>query len=76
MEQKVEEIIKEILELPENFDVRDDMSAETVEEWDSLVSMQLVLALEKEYHVKFDYNEIINMETIGDIKKILREKIE
>lgn len=76
MEQKVEEIIREILELPGNFDIRDDMSAETVEEWDSLVSMQLVLALEKEYHVKFDYNEIINMETIGDIKKILREKIE
>lgn len=74
MEERIEEIIKEILEFEDNQVLNDEMSEENVEDWDSLVSMQIVLTLEKEYGVKFDYDEIINMDTVGDIKRIAKEK--
>ena len=76
MENRVEEILREIMELDDDQVLTDDMSAESLEEWDSLASMQIVLTLEKEYAVKFDYDEIISMETIGDIKRVLANKLE
>ncbi|MCH5252247.1 MAG: acyl carrier protein [Lachnospiraceae bacterium] len=76
MENRVEEILREIMELDDDLVLTDDMSAESLEEWDSLASMQIVLTLEKEYAVKFDYEEIISMETIGDIKRVLANKLE
>ena len=75
MFDKVDEIIREAIELDEDQPITDDMSSENVEEWDSLAGMQIVLSLEKEFNVKFDYNEIISMETVGDIKRILQNKL-
>ena len=72
MKEKVYEIFREIVEWDAGEEVNDEMSSKTVEEWDSLVSMQLILQLEKAYQVKFEYDEIIMMDTIGMIKAISR----
>lgn len=75
MEKRIEEIFRDVMEWEDDVEVTDEMSPENVEDWDSLVSMSMVLNLEKEYGIKFAYDEILAMETIGDIKEVLKEKL-
>lgn len=75
MENQVDEIFRNVMEWGETDKVSDDMSPDTVEEWDSLISMELILKIERAFSVKFDYEEIVDMESIGDIKRVLRQKL-
>lgn len=75
MENQVDEIFRNVMEWGEADKVSDDMSPDTVEEWDSLISMELILKIERAFSVKFDYEEIVDMESIGDIKRVLRQKL-
>lgn len=75
MENQVDEIFCDIMEWESTESVSDDMSPDTVEEWDSLVSMELILKIEKTFSIKFEYEEIVDMESIGDIKRVLRKKL-
>ena len=49
-------------------------SPETVESWDSLLHMNLVLALEESLQVAFDPEEIASMLSYGGILQILERK--
>jgi len=53
----------------------DDLSYENTPDWDSLGHMKLVTTLTQELGVEFDIEEVMAMETVAHIKKILREKL-
>lgn len=74
MDEKIEEMFREIMDWEADCDVTDDMSVKTVEDWDSLVSMQMIMSLEKTFHLKFSYDEILGMDSIGNIKKMVKSK--
>ncbi|MBQ8982343.1 MAG: acyl carrier protein [Lachnospiraceae bacterium] len=75
MKEKIEMIFRELMEWDTTEEVTDDMSPENVTDWDSLITMSLILQLEKEFSIKFVYDEVINMDTIGDIKRIVADKL-
>jgi len=45
-----------------------------VENWDSLQHMDLIASLEQAYGVEFTFDEIISMQSVGEIKRVLRSK--
>jgi acyl carrier protein len=45
------------------------------EKWDSLGQINLFMALEKEFGVKFDYEEITSNTSIKDIINLLKNKL-
>jgi acyl carrier protein len=47
--------------------IRDETSPETVEHWDSLRHMDLVLALEEEFGVRFSDEQILGLLSVGKI---------
>lgn len=47
MTEIIEQIFREVMELDETEELYDEMSADNLEEWDSLASMSLVIQLEK-----------------------------
>jgi len=51
-----------------------DSSPETVENWDSLKHMNLILALEEEFNITFSDVEIVEMLSVKIIVKTLKEK--
>lgn len=75
MENRINDIFREVLEWDDEKEVVDEMNSDNVEDWDSLVSMSLVLQLEKEFQIKFRYDEVLEMESVGDIKRIVAEKL-
>ena len=42
---------------------------------DSLASMQLIIVLEKEYSIRVENEEVMNIETIKDIIDLLKKKV-
>jgi acyl carrier protein len=54
--------------------IRDDLSMAEVESWDSLQHMSLVASLEETFGVEFTFDEIVSMQSMAEIKRVLRQK--
>jgi acyl carrier protein len=63
---RVVRAVSQIMGVPEN-QVTDSSSPDSVEPWDSLRHMNLVLALEEEFGVKFSDEQIMTMSSVGRI---------
>lgn len=50
------------------------MTAEDVDEWDSLSHIRLIVAIEKEFAVKFTTGEVVGFANVGDLVRLLKEK--
>ena len=66
-------IVADILEIsPE--EVTPDLSSASVETWDSFRHLQLILALESEFGVQFDPQQIPELTTVAEIEAVLEQK--
>ncbi len=50
---------------------QDNISTETVESWDSLKHMNLIIALEEEFEIQFTDNQIFEMVSYTKIKSVI-----
>lgn len=51
-----------------------DSSPDTIEQWDSVSHINLILALEQEFGVLFTTQEVVELESVSLISLTLREK--
>lgn len=63
-----------ILGLEED-DIEDDTSPNTVESWDSLKHMNLILALEEEFDVEFSDDQVVELTSYREIRETLAEMV-
>jgi acyl carrier protein len=54
--------------------LKDSSSPETEEKWDSVLGMQLVAEIEEKFAVEFSTDEILEIDSIGTARKLLKEK--
>jgi acyl carrier protein len=47
--------------------LKDETTGDDVEEWDSLTHLQLVMAIEKHFKVRFTSSDIINFNNVGEM---------
>ncbi|MEW5946144.1 MAG: acyl carrier protein [bacterium] len=73
MESEVKEIMARIFEVPVE-EIEDDSSPDTIESWDSLHHLNLILALEEKYQVTFSEEEIAELLNFQLIIMSLKEK--
>ncbi|MBR6867001.1 MAG: acyl carrier protein [Prevotella sp.] len=71
---KVEGIFREELEV-DDLQLTDETTADDVEEWDSLSHVQLVVALEKAFGIKFSSREILSWDNVGDLIDCIAGKV-
>lgn len=50
-------------------------SAKDVEDWDSTNHVRVMVAIEAEFGVRFDSDEMSSPETVGDLVKLIAEKL-
>lgn len=71
--ERLQEIMADVFD-EDDLVVTRDTTAEDVEEWDSLSHIRLMVAIEREFHVKFTNAEIESLESVGDLVDKLKAK--
>ncbi len=71
MDAKFDDLVAEIFELEEGA-VKDDLTPETVDLWDSLLQLRLVTTLEEEFGIRLSMEEIESIQSIGGLREIVR----
>jgi acyl carrier protein len=54
-------------------DITETSSAETIENWDSLQHIKLIVALEEEFGVELENEDITTMISFTEIKKVIHK---
>ncbi|MDP4150843.1 MAG: acyl carrier protein [Bacteroidota bacterium] len=72
--QQVNAIFIDVLENPD-IHIDANTKADDVAEWDSLHHIQLVVAIEKHFKVKFTTREILNWRNVGDLCSSVSAKL-
>lgn len=70
---KLKQIILKELNL-EEFEIKDETQANEVPGWDSLKHLNIILAIEKSYNIKFKGMEIMKIQNIGSLQKLIDSK--
>lgn len=71
-DKKLKDILAKVLLIDES-KVNDKMSRKTVKEWDSMAHLMLVSELESAFEVTMDDDDIMEIQTVADIKKTLQK---
>ncbi len=70
--EKLQNILATILQIgPDS--IRDDLTAEDVDTWDSLNHIALMGALEQEFNVQIDIERVEDSQSVGALKAILTD---
>ena len=53
---------------------KEEWGPDDIENWDSMTHLNMVMALGDEFKIDLDFNEVMEIVTVGDIYKILIRK--
>lgn len=74
MEEKLKEIMASIFEVAPD-EIHEQSSSDDLEKWDSLHHMNLIAAIEEEFGVEFDEEEMLEMINFKLILLTITEKL-
>lgn len=69
----MEAVLATALQIPETA-ITDDLAMKDVETWDSLKHMELIVSLENAFGIELSFDEIVTMQTVNEIKRVLKQR--
>ena len=72
--QELKSVILDVLHL-DDFDLQDETIAPDVPGWDSLTHINIILAVEKKFIIKFKSYEVLRLKNVGDLQKLVDLKL-
>lgn len=73
--KKLNEIFEDVLDLDDTPNLTNETSADDIEEWDSLSHIQLIVAIEKAFKIKFTSLEIMKWANVGEMVSSMEDKL-
>ena len=75
MLEQLQQIFREVFENPEMI-ITSETSANDVEDWTSLVHMQLLATIEEKFGITFSSRDIRKMKNVGELAEIIEKKLD
>ncbi len=70
--ERLEDIFEDIFD--ERIVLARNITADDIEDWDSLNHINIIVAIEKEFGIKFTLNELQSQKTVGDTIDLIIKK--
>jgi acyl carrier protein len=74
LEAQIKNVMSAIFDIPTN-QIGDDASSDTIESWDSLKHMNLIVGLEEEFDIEFNDEDIGSLLNLKLIKLFVEEMV-
>ena len=71
--ERLNEVFQDVFD-DETITVQDNTTADDIEDWDSLEHINLVVAVEKCFRMKFTMGEVTGMKNVGAMVDIILER--
>jgi acyl carrier protein len=72
---RMSRIFRDVFDDP-SIDIRDDMTSEDIEAWDSLTHIHLIYAMEKEFKIVFSIGEAgSSLKNVGELRALIEKKV-
>ena len=71
---KLNEVFQEVFD-DDSITVNDVTTADDIEDWDSLEHINLMVAIEKAFNIKFKMGEITSFKNVGEMVDIILKRI-
>ena len=72
--ERLNKVFRDVFD-DESIVVTETTTANDIEDWDSLEHINLVVAVENEFGMKFNMNEVTTMKNVGDMVEIILSRI-
>lgn len=72
--QKLDEVFQDVFD-DEEIHVTAETTANDIEDWDSLEHINLVVAVEAKFGVKFNMNEVVSFKNVGEMVDALQQRV-
>lgn len=59
----------------ESIELNDNTTSDDIEDWDSLEHINLLVAVEQEFNMKFNMNEVTSMKNVGEMVDIILSRV-
>lgn len=73
-QEKLQEVFRDVFD-DEEIMIDAETTADDIDAWDSLTHVQLIVAVEKEFAVKFSTVEIMKMKNVGEFIDLINKKL-
>jgi acyl carrier protein len=72
--QELTPIFQDVLDQPD-LELASESNASNVDGWDSLAHVNLVVAIEKRYRIKFALGELQALKNVGEMADLIEKKV-
>lgn len=74
LQDRLDQVFREVFD-NDDIHITPEMTANDVEGWDSLSHVNLIVAIETKFGIKFSQKELLTFKNVGDLLKSIRGKI-
>ncbi len=72
--QELNEIFRDVFD-DDTIEVTEATTSDDIEDWDSLEHINLVVAVENTFNIKFKMGEVNSMKNVGEMVEIILQRI-
>ena len=74
IQENLQEIFRKVFNEP-SLIIDKEMNANDVDSWDSLSHMEMITNVEEVFNVKFKLKDLVKLKNVGDLERLIEEKL-
>jgi acyl carrier protein len=71
---QLDEVFQDVFD-DEEIHVNAETTANDIEDWDSLEHINLVVAIEAKFGIKFNMNEVVSFKNVGEMVDVILQRV-